>query len=85
MGPCHRVPQRAALPALVQLPHRARLVRRRPSLLPNLQKMLESFEAWDEADAADDVVAEVRSGKSQRGEKRRAATKSMRFWTLLWF
>ena len=40
--------------------------------------MLESFEAWDEADAADDVVAEVRSGKSQRGEKRRAAPKSMR-------
>ena len=85
MGPCHRVPQRAVLPAIVQLPHRARLVRRRPSLLPNLQKMLESFEAWDEADAADDVVAEVRSGKSQRGEKRRAAPKSMRFWTLLGF
>ena len=85
MGPCHRVPQRAVLPAIVQLPHRARLVRRRPSLLPNLQKMLESFEAWDEADAADDVVAEVRRGKSQRGEKRRAATKSMRFWTQLGF
>ena len=72
------MPQRAALPPLVQLPHRARVVRRRPSLLPNLQKMLESFEAWDEADAADDVVAEVRNGKSQRGEKRRAAPKSMR-------
>ena len=85
MGPCHRVPQRAVLPAIVQLPHRARLVRRRPSLLPNLKKMLESFEAWDEADAADDVVAEVRRGKSQRGEKRRAAPKSMRMWTLLGF
>ena len=47
--------------------------------------MLESFGAWDEADAADDVVAEVRIGKSQRGEKRRAPTKSMRFWTLLGF
>ena len=47
--------------------------------------MLESFEAWDEADAADDVVAEVRSGKSQRGEKRRAAPKSITFWTLLGF
>ena len=47
--------------------------------------MLESFEAWDEADAADGVVAEVRRGKSQRGEKRRAATKSMRFWTQLGF
>ena len=47
--------------------------------------MLESFEAWDEADAADGVVAEVRRGKSQRGEKRRAAAKSMRFWTLLGF
>ena len=79
------MPQRAVLPAIVQLPHRARLVRRRPSLLPNLQKMLESFEAWDEPDAADDVVAEVRRGKSQRGEKRRATPKSMRFWTLLGF
>ena len=42
------------------------------------KKMLESFGAWDEADAADDVVAEVHIGKSQRGEKRRAAPKSMR-------
>ena len=47
--------------------------------------MLESFEAWDEPDAADDVVAEVCRGKSQRGETRRAAPKSITFWTLLGF